>query len=132
MNQPKPSKKEWDMFDHMQFKVKDLPATRRFYTVALAPLGFGPPYEGDGVIGFGPKGAIALWLRQGNAGGPVHIAFAAKDRAAVRAFNAAAMAAGGQDNGGPGLRPNYAPNYYAAFVKDPDGNNIEAVCYREE
>jgi catechol 2,3-dioxygenase-like lactoylglutathione lyase family enzyme len=120
------------MFDHIQVKVKDLKASKRFYTAALAPLGFSVQYEDDGVLGFGPKGAPALWLAEGASGGPVHIAFAAKDRAAVRAFYAAALPAGGKDNGKPGLRPDYAANYYGGFVKDPDGNNIEAVCHQEE
>jgi catechol 2,3-dioxygenase-like lactoylglutathione lyase family enzyme len=78
-----------------------------------------------------------LWLGEGESRGPVHIAFAAKDRAAVRAFYDAALPAGGQDNGGqdngkPGLRPDYGSNYYRGFVKDPDDNNIEAVCHQEE
>ena len=120
------------MFDHIQLKVKDLKASKRFYTAALAPLGFTVEYEGDGLIGFGPKGAPALWLGEGESRGPVHIAFAAKDRAAVRAFYAAALPAGGQDNGKPGLRPDYGSNYYGGFVKEPDGNNIEAVCHQEE
>jgi catechol 2,3-dioxygenase-like lactoylglutathione lyase family enzyme len=120
------------MFDHIQIKVKDLQSSKRFYTAALAPLGFTKEYDGDGVIGFGPKGAPALWLAEGESRGPVHIAFTAKDRAAVRAFYAAALPAGGQDNGEPGLRPKYHANYYGGFVKDPDGNNIEAVCHQEE
>jgi catechol 2,3-dioxygenase-like lactoylglutathione lyase family enzyme len=120
------------MFDHIQLKVKDLKSSQRFYTAALAPLGFTLEYEGDEMIGFGPKGAPALWLGQGESRGPVHIAFAAKDRAAVRAFYAAALPAGGKDNGEPGLRPKYSANYYGGFVKDPDGNNIEAVCHQEE
>jgi catechol 2,3-dioxygenase-like lactoylglutathione lyase family enzyme len=120
------------MFDHIQLKVKDLKSSKRFYTAALAPLGFSVQYEDDGVIGFGPKGAPALWLGQGESRGPVHIAFAAKDRAAVRAFYAAALPAGGKDNGKPGLRPAYHPNYYGGFVKDPDGNNIEAVSHQAE
>ena len=120
------------MFDHILLKVKDLNASKRFYTAALAPLGFTLEYEGDGMIGFGPKGAPALWLNQGESGGPVHVAFVAENRAAVQAFYAAALPAGGKDNGKPGLRPNYATNYYGGFVKDPDGNNIEAVCHREE
>ena len=78
----------------------------------------------------GPKGAPALWLSEGKSGGPVHIAFAAKDRAAVRAFYVAALPAGGQNNGEPGLMPKYHANYYGGFVKDPDGNNIEAVCHQ--
>jgi catechol 2,3-dioxygenase-like lactoylglutathione lyase family enzyme len=124
--------KERVMFDHIQLKVKDLKSSKRFYTAALAPLGFTMEYEGDGLIGFGLKGAPALWLGEGESRGPVHIAFAAKDRAAVKAFYAAALPAGGTDNGEPGLRPKYAANYYGGFVKDPDGNNIEAVCHQEE
>ncbi len=98
---------------------------------ALAPLEFRMEYEGDGLIGFGPKGAPALWLGEGESRGPVHIPFATKNRAAVKAFYAAALPAGGTDNGEPGLRPKYAANYYGGF-KDPDGNNIESVCHQEE
>ena len=120
------------MFDHIQLKVKDLKASKRFYTAALAPLGFTVEFDDDGLVGFGPKGAPALFLGEGESHGPVHIAFVAKDRAAVRAFYAAALPAGGKDNGEPGLRPKYAANYYGGFVKDPDGNNIEAVCHQQE
>jgi len=120
------------MFDHIQVKVKDLKSSKRFYTAALAPLGLSVQYEGGGAVGFGPKGAPALWLGEGESRGSVHIAFAAKDRAAVKAFYAAARPAGGKDNGAPGLRPDYHANYYAAFVKDPDGNNVEAVCHKEQ
>jgi catechol 2,3-dioxygenase-like lactoylglutathione lyase family enzyme len=120
------------MFDHVLLKVKDLEASKRFYTAALAPLGFTVEYEGDGMVGFGPKGAPALWLSKGESGGSVHIAFVAADRASVKAFYAAALPAGGTDNGPPGLRPQYAENYYGGFVKDPDGNNIEAVCHKEQ
>jgi len=120
------------MFDHIQVKVKDLKSSKRFYTAALAPLGFTVQYEGGGAVGFGPKGAPALWLGEGEPRGAVHIAFAAKDRAAVKAFYAAAIPVGGKDNGAPGLRPDYHANYYAAFVKDPDGNNVEAVCHKEQ
>jgi catechol 2,3-dioxygenase-like lactoylglutathione lyase family enzyme len=120
------------MFDHVMLKVKDLNASKRFYTAALAPLGFSVQYEDDGVVGFGPKDAPALWLGKGDSNGPVHLAFAAKDRASVRAFYKAALPAGGKDNGEPGLRPQYHANYYGGFVKDPDGNNIEAVSHKEE
>jgi catechol 2,3-dioxygenase-like lactoylglutathione lyase family enzyme len=120
------------MFDHVMVKVKDLNSSKRFYTAALAPLGFGVQYDADGMLGFGPKDAPALWMAKGKPNGPVHIAFAAKDRAAVQAFYAAALPAGGKDNGKPGLRPEYHANYYGGFVKDPDGNNIEAVCHQEE
>lgn len=120
------------MFDHVLLKVKDVNASKRFYNAALAPLGFQVEYEGDGMVGFGPKGAPALWLSKGDPTGPVHLAFVAKTRDAVKAFYAAALPAGGKDNGKPGLRPDYGSNYYGGFVKDPDGNNIEAVCHKEE
>jgi catechol 2,3-dioxygenase-like lactoylglutathione lyase family enzyme len=120
------------MFDHIQLKVKDHMASKRFYLAALAPLGLAIQYEGDGVIGFGPDGKPGLWLAAGAPSAPVHVAFAAKDRATVRAFYAAALPAGGKDNGEPGLRPAYHANYYGGFVKDPDGNNIEAVSHQEE
>jgi catechol 2,3-dioxygenase-like lactoylglutathione lyase family enzyme len=122
------------MFDHVMVKVKDLNSSKRFYTAALAPLGFSVQYDADGMLGFGPKDAPALWLAKtkGEPNGPVHLAFVAKDRASVQAFYAAALPAGGKDNGKPGLRPEYHANYYGGFVKDPDGNNIEAVCHKEE
>ncbi len=120
------------MFDHIMLKVKDINASKRFYTAALAPLGFSVQYEDDGVVGFGPKDAPALWLSKGESKGSVHVAFTAKDRASVRKFYGAALPAGGKDNGEPGLRPQYHANYYGGFVKDPDGNNIEAVCHQEE
>jgi catechol 2,3-dioxygenase-like lactoylglutathione lyase family enzyme len=124
--------KENVMFDHILIKVKDLKASKRFYTAALAPLGCSVQYEGDGILVFGRKDMPGFCLAEGASGGPVHIAFAAKDRAAVKAFYAAALPAGGKDNGKPGLRPEYAANYYGGFVKDPDDNNIEAVCHNEE
>jgi catechol 2,3-dioxygenase-like lactoylglutathione lyase family enzyme len=120
------------MFDHVMVKVKDLNSSKRFYTAALAPLGFSVQYDADGMLGFGPKDAPALWLAKGDTTGPVHIAFVAKDRAAVKAFYAAALPAGGKDNGKPGPRPEYHANYYGGFVKDPDDNNFEAVCHKEE
>jgi catechol 2,3-dioxygenase-like lactoylglutathione lyase family enzyme len=120
------------MFDHIMLKVKDLKASKRFYTAALAPLGFQVEYEGDGMVGFGPKGAPALWLAEGAPNGPVHVAFVAKTRDAVKDFYTAALPAGGKDNGKPGLRPQYSANYYGGFVKDPDGNNVEAVCHKEQ
>jgi catechol 2,3-dioxygenase-like lactoylglutathione lyase family enzyme len=120
------------MFDHIQFKVKDLKASKRFYTAALGSPRVHSPVRGRRSDRLGPKGAPALRLAEGEPRGPVHIAFAAKDRAAVRAFYAAALPAGGKDNGKPGLRPAYHANYYGGFVKDPDGNNIEAVCHQEE
>jgi catechol 2,3-dioxygenase-like lactoylglutathione lyase family enzyme len=83
-------------------------------------------------VGFGESAKPDFWIRQGEVGAAVHVAFASEDRATVDAFHEAAMAAGGRDNGGPGLRPEYHPSYYGAFVFDPDGNNIEAVCHGPE
>ena len=118
------------MFDHVGVRVKDMVSSKLFYTAALAPLGLSVQYEDKAFTGFGPKGAPGLWLMgQSEKGGPAHVALAAKDRAAVNAFHAAAIGAGGKDNGKPGLRPEYSANYYGAFVIDPDGNNIEAVCH---
>ncbi len=118
------------MLDHIGVKVKDLAASKRFYAAALAPLGFAVQYEDKSTLGFGPKGAPAFWLHQGESRGPAHIAFAAQDRAAVNAFHAAAVPAGGKDNGAPGVRPDYHAHYYGAFVVDPDGHNVEAVCHK--
>jgi len=121
------------MFDHIGFGVRDLAKTRAFYTAALAPLGFTVGYERDGVAALGPPGRPRLWF-YGRGGGPtgVHIALTAETRAQVDAFHAAALAAGGRDHGAPGLRPHYRPTYYGAFVFDPDGHNLEAVCHADE
>lgn len=127
------------MLDHLGYAVADFPKSREFFLKALAPLGYGIVMEfkegdipgGGAHVGFGPPGKPAFWIS--NAGTPLgarmHIAFAAKNRADVDAFYKAALAAGAQDNGAPGLRPHYHPNYYGAFVIDPDGHNIEAVCH---
>jgi catechol 2,3-dioxygenase-like lactoylglutathione lyase family enzyme len=120
------------MFDHIGLKVKDLAKSRRFYAAALAPLGGEVQMQGDGFVGIGPKGKPALWLTQGEPQGTAHIAFFSKDRGGVGAFHRAAVAAGGQDNGAPGLRAHYHKDYYGAFVIDPDGNNVEAVCHKAE
>lgn len=120
-------------FDHVGFSVKDFAASRAFYKAALAPLGIGVVMEGDGYVGFGEPGKPEFWLGQSdNVTTRVHVAFRAANRALVRAFYAAAIAAGGKDNGAPGLRPEYHPTYYGAFVLDPDGHNIEAVCHTPE
>lgn len=111
------------MYDHIGLKVGNVETSARFYQAALKPLGH--VKDGSGA-GFGPEGAPALWLSQGKAA-PVHIAFSAKGRAAVDAFYNAGLKAGGKDNGKPGLRKDYGPKYYAAFLLDPDGNNVEAV-----
>lgn len=123
------------MIDHMTFRVRDLAATRRFYERALAPLGYKVGYEGeiDGVrmLGLEEGGQYDSWFVESPQApsGPTHLAWRAQSRAAVDAFHAAAMAAGGRDNGPPGLRPHYHADYYGAFVLDPDGNNVEAVCH---
>jgi catechol 2,3-dioxygenase-like lactoylglutathione lyase family enzyme len=117
------------MFDHIGFNVDDVARSKAFYAAALAPLGMTVMREGEGfaVIG-GPSGR--LWIGQlGLAASPIHFAFRVENRAAVDAFHKAAVAAGGRDSGAPGPRPNYGPNYYAAFVYDPDGHNVEAVTY---
>ncbi len=120
------------MYDHIGLKVKDLDGSVRFYTAALAPLGHVLCSRDDSGAGFGPKGEPALWLNQTKGGGGpgAHVAFRAADRAAVDRFHAEGTKAGGKDNGRPGLRADYGPRYYAAFVLDPDGNNVEAVCLR--
>jgi catechol 2,3-dioxygenase-like lactoylglutathione lyase family enzyme len=124
------------MIDHVGFPVSDYARSKAFYERALAPLGYGVVMEvgnnemGAPAVGFGIGGNPDFWIGgEGNVGNPVHVAIVAKDRAVVDAFYTAALAAGGRDNGAPGLRPHYHPNYYAAFVLDPDGHNIEAVCH---
>jgi len=118
------------MYDHIGLKVANLDASVRFYTAALAPLGFVLCSRDDSGAGFGRKDAPALWLyRTENAAGPgVHIAFRAPDHSAVRKFHAEGMKAGGRDHGEAGMRSDYSPTYFAAFLIDPDGNNVEAVC----
>jgi catechol 2,3-dioxygenase-like lactoylglutathione lyase family enzyme len=123
------------MLDHMTFRVRNLDATRRFYEKALAPLGYRLGFEGehDGVrmLGFEQEGKFDTWFVEApeNPSGPTHLAWHADARNAVDLFYEEAMAAGGRDNGAPGLRPHYHANYYGAFVLDPDGNNVEAVCH---
>ena len=118
------------LLDHVSLPVTDLAAAKAFYAAALAPLGFGIISESAGAVGIGAPGLVQdLWLYQAGAGTAIHLAFHARDEAAVRAFHAAALAAGGIDNGAPGLRPRYHPGYYGAYVHDPDGNNVEAVFH---
>jgi catechol 2,3-dioxygenase-like lactoylglutathione lyase family enzyme len=124
------------MFDHLGFAVSDLQRSHDFYLRALAPLGYGlvmsitkeqtGGYEGHA---FGPQHEPAFWIGTGERTSVgLHVAVKAKSREQVDAFYAAALAAGGRDNGAPGIRPHYSPDYYGAFVFDPDGNNVEAVC----
>lgn len=121
------------MLDHIGLAVSDLSASKRFYIRALAPLGYEVIMEFEEGVGLGAAGKPDFWLGKGTRTTPrVHVAFTAESRAAVDAFYQAGMAAGGTDNGPPGLREHYHPTYYGAFVLDPDGHNIEAVCHKAE
>ncbi len=129
------------MLDHIGLGVSDYERARAFYAAALAPLGaslvmeVSPDLPGveARAAGFGRDGKPDLWLgEEGRTEPPVHIAITARSRAEVDAFHRAALAAGARDNGAPGLRPHYHPDYYAAFVLDPDGHNLEAVCHAPE
>ena len=128
------------MIDHLGFAVGDIARAKAFYLAALKPLGIEilievtPEQSGsDAHIGFGANQKPFFWIGTGKAAqGPVHIAFDAPTRAIVDEFYKAALAAGGRDNGRPGIRAHYHPNYYGAFVFDPDGHNIEAVCHLPE
>jgi catechol 2,3-dioxygenase-like lactoylglutathione lyase family enzyme len=125
------------MIDHTGLAVSDPVRSRRFYDEALAPLGYKVIMEipkeftrGAVVLGYGVPPKADLWVHEGTPNQPrLHIALRADSRAQVDAFYKAAMAAGGKDNGPPGLRPHYHKHYYGAFVLDPDGHNIEAVCH---
>ena len=124
------------MIDHIGFPVSDYARAKSFYEKALAPLGYTLIMEvrqdeqEAQAAGFGANGKPDFWIGgEGGLNRPMHIAIAAKERATVDAFYKAALAAGGKDNGAPGIRAHYHPNYYGAFVLDPDGHNIEAVCH---
>ena len=128
------------MLDHVGFAVSDIERSRRFYEQALAPLGItlimsvtpDQTESGGTGHGFGSGGKPYFWIGDNErVGEGTHVAFAAATRADVDAFYEAALAAGGRDHGAPGLRPHYHPNYYGAFVLDPDGMNIEAVCHKD-
>ncbi len=125
------------MIDHIGIDVSDYAASKQFYATALAGIGYTLQQEiaasvtgaGD-VAGFGDGKEADFWISSGGPTKPVmHVAFRVGSRATVDAFYKAALDAGGRDNGAPGLRPHYHPNYYAAFILDPDGHNIEAVCH---
>ena len=122
------------MIDHAGFGVRDYAASKAFYEQALAPLGITLIMEPMGrAAGFGKDRKPFFWLEDGRTPvTEVHVAFDAEDRATVDAFHAAALAAGGTDNGAPGVREIYHPTYYGAYVLDPDGNNVEAVCHTPE
>ena len=123
------------MFDHIGIAVSSLARSQAFYGQALAPIGHARVVQvmlDDGrkpSVGFCHDDGSDLWISPGEPTRPLHLAFRAPSRAAVDAFHAAALAAGGQDNGAPGLRAQYHPHYYAAYVLDPDGHNVEAVCH---
>jgi catechol 2,3-dioxygenase-like lactoylglutathione lyase family enzyme len=131
------------MIDHVSLNVADLGRARGFYDAALKPLGYQRSFDLGDASGYGParaaEGAIGahalpFWIGRDPGARPLpgHLCFSAADRAAVDAFHAAALAAGGRDNGAPGLRPQYHATYYAAFVVDPDGHRLEAVCHKPE
>jgi catechol 2,3-dioxygenase-like lactoylglutathione lyase family enzyme len=122
------------MLDHVTIGVSDLERSKKFYDRALRPLGITRLYaEGERFAGYGISPKAFFWIGWRNAPQTgAHIAFAAQDRAAVDRFHDAAIAAGGIDNGPPGIRQNYHPNYYGAFVLDPDGHNVEAVCHSRQ
>ena len=117
------------MLDHVTLSVSDFRKSRAFYDQALGPLGVGRLHDdGDQAAGYGQAGKAFFWIaQQDRPATQAHVAFAAPSQDAVRAFHAAAITHGGRDNGGPGPRPQYHESYFAAFVLDPDGNNIEAV-----
>ncbi len=126
------------MIDHMGIQVSDYPKAKAFYDAVFAALGGSMLHQvpleftdGKQVVGYGRDHAV-FWLNEGTAEKGQHYAFSAANRAQVHAFYDAALKAGGKDNGGPGLRPHYHEHYYGAFVIDPDGNNVEAVCHRPE
>lgn len=125
------------MLDHVGFSVSDYARSKSFYEKALAPLGYRLAMEftpeqtgGTSVAGFGDAHKPSFWITSGTPlQGRLHVAFIATTRTTVDAFHVAALTAGATDNGAPGLRPHYHPNYYGAFVLDPDGHNVEAVCH---
>ena len=125
------------MFDHISIGVRDIPRARRFYDAALTPLGIARGFEDEGSLGYGP-GHLRFWVTRTDSPVPadpasgLHLCFTAPDTEAVDAFHREGLANGGADNGQPGLRPNYGPRYYAAFLIDPDGFRLEAYCETPE
>lgn len=122
------------MIDHVSVYVSDVARARDFYKAALAPTGYDvimqyPSADDPHAVGLGVGGKPDLWLVKGNPAQHQHLAIRGATRKVVAAFHAAALAAGGKDNGGPGVRAHYHPHYYGAFVLDPDGHNLEVVCH---
>jgi catechol 2,3-dioxygenase-like lactoylglutathione lyase family enzyme len=125
--------KEMSMLDHIGLRTKQLKEMFAFYEAVLAPLGYSKQKDFGVAAGFGKPGQHPLWIGQGEgetSTSSVHLALTAESRAAVDAFHRVALENGGTDNGPPGIRPQYHENYYGAFVIDPDGNNLEAVCHK--
>lgn len=121
------------VFDHLGFNLTDFEKGKQFFIEALKPLDMAVTQEGEGWVMIGRRGEGALWIGSfGGTPGPIHVAFSAANREQVRQFYSAAIAAGGSDNGAPGVRQKYHPNYYGAYVIGPDGHNIEAVCHSPE
>ena len=121
------------MIDHLSLPLQDLEQGMDFYLKALEPLDIYLIFQFPHTVALGKWGKPAFWLSQAKGPSqPIHLAFAAETREQVDQFYDAALAAGGRDNGRPGIREDYHPNYYGAFILDPDGNNIEAVCHRAE
>ena len=118
------------MIDHTAVNVSDQEAAKSFYSKALEPLGYSLAFEQGEFLGYADAAGLSLGVVRRDPVGGGHVAFACADRESVDAFYEAAMAAGGRDNGAPGLRTHYHENYYAAFVHDQDGNNVEAVCQK--
>ena len=116
------------MLDHVGLQVSDYARSKKFYQLALAPLGYELMMEFGEAAGFGKDSKPDFWISKGKAQS-IHVAFVAPDHATVNKFHRAALGAGGKDNGKPGLRKEYHPKYYGAFIHDPDGHNIEAVCH---
>jgi catechol 2,3-dioxygenase-like lactoylglutathione lyase family enzyme len=117
------------MIDHVGIPVRDIEKSKAFYVKALAPLGYTLLADYGHAVGFGKDRKPDFWLGVGEPGASIHVCIAAATRSVVRAFHEAALAAGGTDNGAPGVRALYHPSYFGAFVHDPDGHNIEACCH---